>query len=133
MTVRIEPKRNAKRFAVEGTGGRRQHDARGEARVEEEREGLVAGGPAAGAQPLDRRPRRRLRRRGRSGRARSRAGSRAATPANAVWPIPSPIEAHAPLYEEEPDGRREQADDCARGEREPHELYSNMGVRRVVP
>ena len=105
---------------------RDEHDAAGDARVEDDRERLVAGGAPARAQPLDPRgadqrgDERRPHRRDAEQVAGRDAGERDVTDAVAD-------QAHLTLHEEEADRRREHADDRARGEREPHELEIKHG------
>ena len=118
---------------VEGARRGREHDARREARVEEERERLVADRLVARAQPLDadRAGHRGHERRQR--RARCRAGSRRRRPANAVCPIPSPTRLMFRWTRKKPTvgARMPTTAPVAKASRMNSE--SSMGVRGVVP
>ena len=119
---------------VERAGLRDEHDACGDAGVEDERERLVARRSAAGAQPLDReRADHRRDERGQHRRDAEQVPERDPRERDVAEAVAD--QRRLPLDEEEPDGRREQADDRAGREREPHELELKHGwcVRRVVP
>ena len=111
---------------VERARGRHEHDAARDPRVEDERERLVARRPAPGAQSLDRE---------RAGdgdderRQHERQVEQVADRDAGEGDVADPVadQAQPALHEEEADGRREQSDDDARAEREPHELEVKHG------
>ena len=99
---------------VEPAGARDENDPERDARVEDERECLVAAGAAAAAQPLDRERADDGERKRRQDRARRRAGIRGdAGERDVAEPVAD--ERRLPLDEEEADRRGEQADDRADG------------------
>ena len=69
----------------------REHDRRRDAAVEAQREREVARRAPVRAQPLDQRPRRRRPRSSAVQIGHTSRSSPAATPANATWPMPSPM------------------------------------------
>ena len=114
---------------VERAGGRDQHDARRDARIEEQRERLVAGGLAARAQPLDRdRAEHRGHERGADRRDAEQIAERDSREGDVADAVAD--EAHPALHEEEPDRRREHADDRAGREGQPHEVGVKDGHGR---
>ena len=131
MTVRIEPNRNWKRLTLSAPARETRTTPAAMPGVEDERERLVAGCAAAGAQPLDRQradhgcDERRQHRRDAEQVAERDAGER---------DVPEAVadQRGLPLDEEEADGRREQPDDRARREREAHELEVKHVMAVVV-
>ena len=120
VTVRIDPKRNEE-VDVQRTGRGGEHDPEGEPRIEEERERLIAHGLSPGAQPFDAD----RAGNGRNERGQDRGDAEQVAGGNSGErgvPDSVPDEAHVPLHQKEPHGRRQEADDGPRGEREAHEL-----------
>ncbi len=111
---------------VQRTSGRDENHPERDARVEDERKGLITCGPAARAQQLDRdaahdcEDERGEDRRHVEQDPRRDAGERDMSDAVARQRLPA-------LHEEEPDSRRQHTDDGARAEREPHELSLEHG------
>ena len=106
---------------VEAVRARDEDDAERDPGVEDERERLVAGRPAARAEPFDRE-------RADDGEAERRQHGRDAEQVargdTGEGDVAEPVadERLPPLHEEEPDCGREDADHDADGEGEPHEL-----------
>ena len=123
----------AEEVDVERAGHRDQDDAGGDARVEDERERLVAGGVLPRAQPLDRAARRRSRRRARSAPAGARAGSRPRRPANATWPMPSPIRLSCRWTRKKPTAGASRPTIAPAANASRMNSRSSMGVGGVVP
>ena len=115
MTVRIEPEEELEQPDVEPVCRRDENEAERDARVEDERECLVACRPAARSEPLDGE-----RARHREGERRQHRGDieqisgRDAGEGDVAEAVAD--EGLLPLDEEEPDRRREDADDGADGE-----------------
>ena len=116
----------AEEVDVERAGHRDQDDAGRDARVEDERERLVAGRVLAGAQPLDRTGSAdRGDQRGQHRRQPEQVPGGDSREGDVADPVAD--QAELALDEEEADRRREQADDRAGGEGEPHELEVKHG------
>ena len=135
VVVRIEPKRKPKRSTLSAPAIEIRTTPRRDARVEDERERLVAGRVLPGAQPLDRDRLRRSRRRARSAPARAPSRYPAATPANATWPIPSPIRLSCRWTRKKPTAgaSRPTIAPAAKASRMNSSSSMRRGCRRVVP
>ncbi len=106
---------------VQPARARHEHHPECDSRVEHERERLVAGCPAPGPQPLDREA---AEHREHERRQDRRDPEQVPGRDTGEGDVPEPVadERGSALDEEEPDRRREHADDRADGEGEPHEL-----------
>ena len=121
VTVRIEPNRYWKRFTLSAPADETSTTPAGDPGVEDDRERLVAGGAAAGAQPLDRdRADHGCDERRQHRRDAEQVAGRDAREGDVADAVAD--QAQLALHEEEADRGREHAHDRAGGEREPHEL-----------